>query len=893
MKKLYLGISLLFFIFLIQAPKSFGYEMLVIDQNGKRVGYDSVTGSALEEIPQSVYGVDYSDNTGEEYKLLDVRAPESRNYVLYIIGKDTETYEVSMSNNNLANDIVVEGTVFPGQVVKYYTDISSGGVSIFKDNVPPVSRISISGASRDGVFYISTTNVCSIFADDPLLDGASSGVSYSEYAVDSGNWIVYSDSFSLAGYASGKHSFEYRSVDKAGNVEEIETFQFFVDTLAPVITIASPVSGERYFVGKSTLVVSYTVTDADPLPSQSCFLVREADDTRIPCVNGTAVDLATLGWGWWNAVVSVQDWSGNKSTAAAGPFEVVVDTTAPVTEISVENFVMTLTASDDISGVAKTLYRINKGSTLEYSEPVNMVSTATVSIAYYSKDCAGNIEQAKVYYIYKDSIAPSVAFAPVEAGSEFMDGAVICIDANAQFRLSAVDPEISGNCSGVKELSHNIDGGEWTTQNTAELVTAFPGLSEGIHAINYKAVDNGGNISAVGLYSAWFDTAKPLISGTYPADNGFYSVRKASGVRILFSEPVKCADWSLSVDVTDIRGRTPKRLSFAYDAAARELVISGKFMAHTKYTVAVKSGITDRVNKQLAPYSFTFMTLLLAREGGTILDDRTGVTITALPDGLPCDGYFDISLLEGIRMPKLIKPYFWLFNGRSAYHILYRDEQGLAVREPPKKPFKFAVSLRGKPGALAGALSPLSGAADSRISVKNTKLYQIGGIEEAEKLAQSRQATQAASGAPNVSGNETTLPVPRLVALQTADEPLQELSAELGSFGLFSIAGFTAPAVSLEDLSCYPNPFNPVKQTVTIQYYLKENSDTGIAIYDLMGNLVKAWKLVSGDPCAQAGLNQLIWDGRNGVGDRVANGGYIVFVHSAGEQKKFKIMVIK
>jgi flagellar hook assembly protein FlgD len=44
---------------------------------------------------------------------------------------------------------------------------------------------------------------------------------------------------------------------------------------------------------------------------------------------------------------------------------------------------------------------------------------------------------------------------------------------------------------------------------------------------------------------------------------------------------------------------------------------------------------------------------------------------------------------------------------------------------------------------------------------------------------------------------------------------------------------------------------------------------------------------------ARTGLNQLTWNGRNGAGDIVANGGYILFVHSDNQKKKFKILVVK
>ena len=108
-----------------------------------------------------------------------------------------------------------------------------------------------------------------------------------------------------------------------------------------------------------------------------------------------------------------------------------------------------------------------------------------------------------------------------------------------------------------------------------------------------------------------------------------------------------------------------------------------------------------------------------------------------------------------------------------------------------------------------------------------------------------------------------------------------------------SILYMDLPMDPSESFSCYPSPFNPYQQNITIQYYLDKDAEVDIAVYDLLGNLVKTWEINSGAQYARRGLNQLPWDGRSGSGRVIANGGYIVLLHADNTTKKFKILVIE
>jgi hypothetical protein len=125
-----------------------------------------------------------------------------------------------------------------------------------------------------------------------------------------------------------------------------------------------------------------------------------------------------------------------------------------------------------------------------------------------------------------------------------------------------------------------------------------------------------------------------------------------------------------------------------------------------------------------------------------------------------------------------------------------------------------------------------------------------------------------------------------------------DVSASIMQAGTYALLGYSAGA-PLEDISNYPNPFAAGRENTIVQYSLDKDSSIKIAIYDLFGNLVRTWRFDKGETgVGQANtLNHVTWDGRNGVGNVVANGGYILRIEADdGETVRYKnrkILVIK
>ena len=94
----------------------------------------------------------------------------------------------------------------------------------------------------------------------------------------------------------------------------------------------------------------------------------------------------------------------------------------------------------------------------------------------------------------------------------------------------------------------------------------------------------------------------------------------------------------------------------------------------------------------------------------------------------------------------------------------------------------------------------------------------------------------------------------------------------------------------------YPNPFDPRKGGVEgktyIAYTLSDNAEVTITLYDLLGYMVKEFRITSGSEGGRPGPNTVAWDGRNELGSYVSKGGYIARV-KASSPKGSKVIIRK
>jgi glucuronoarabinoxylan endo-1,4-beta-xylanase len=101
---------------------------------------------------------------------------------------------------------------------------------------------------------------------------------------------------------------------------------------------------------------------------------------------------------------------------------------------------------------------------------------------------------------------------------------------------------------------------------------------------------------------------------------------------------------------------------------------------------------------------------------------------------------------------------------------------------------------------------------------------------------------------------------------------------------LTSVAPTPALPTKFELEQNYPNPFST---STSISYTLKGQSEIQVRIYDILGRVVRDIP-VGGQP---VGMHNLLWDGCNDFGQRVATGIYFYSLQAGGESQARKMVL--
>ncbi len=149
---------------------------------------------------------------------------------------------------------------------------------------------------------------------------------------------------------------------------------------------------------------------------------------------------------------------------------------------------VTLTATDDSSGVASIHYRTDGGTWQLYSSPVTVQGDGSHSIDYYATDLAGNNETLRTATFQIDTVGP-VSSAQV-SGTLANDGSYL---SSVTVTLTSSDAT-----SGIQSEQYRIDGGPWMTYTAP-----FTIGGNGTHLLDYFATDVAGNSEAVRGQSIW------------------------------------------------------------------------------------------------------------------------------------------------------------------------------------------------------------------------------------------------------------------------------------------------------------------------------------------------------------------------------------------------------
>lgn len=114
---------------------------------------------------------------------------------------------------------------------------------------------------------------------------------------------------------------------------------------------------------------------------------------------------------------------------------------------------------------------------------------------------------------------------------------------------------------------------------------------------------------------------------------------------------------------------------------------------------------------------------------------------------------------------------------------------------------------------------------------------------------------------------------------------------KLNFYGALAGARSAGAAAALRVYN-WPNPFSPARDGgTTFSFFLPGPQAAELRLIDAGGDLVRRWSLGANE--TWAGMNLLPWDGKNGVGRPVANGGYLMVLESQGGRASCRVAVLQ
>lgn len=166
--------------------------------------------------------------------------------------------------------------------------------------------------------------------------------------------------------------------------------------------------------------------------------------------------------------------------------------------------VVTLSAVDDMSGVANISYQIDSGIFQEYLTPFTL-DDGIYTVGYFSMDKAGNVEAVKSFSVEIDTVAPITVVSPIVEPGWYTSPIMVTLTA-------------SDATSGVASTVYSIYNGTW------EAYTGPFTLRDGVWSVKYYSTDAAGNVEVVNSFDVKIDTITPSPSITSPSEGELFTI---------------------------------------------------------------------------------------------------------------------------------------------------------------------------------------------------------------------------------------------------------------------------------------------------------------------------------------------------------------------------------
>jgi hypothetical protein len=372
------------------------------------------------------------------------------------------------------------------------------------DTVPPDTSLTSTPPDPDN----DNTPAFSFTGSDP----GGSGVDGFECQVDGSGWTSCSSPHTTPGLSDGPHTFEVRAIDSAGNTDATPaSYTWTIDT-APLDTsfISTPPDPDN----DDTPTFSFTGSDSDG-NGLAGFECQVDGSGWYSCTSPYTT--ASLSDGAHTVEVRAVDEAGNRDPSPVS-HTWTIDTVPPDTSLTFtpptldtdDTPTFTFEGVDDAggSGVAGFECQVDGSGWTSCSSPHTTASLSDGSRTFEVRavDAAGNQDASPASYTWTiDATAPDTSLTSTPSDPDN--------DNTPAFSFTGDD----AGGSGVTGYECKLNGTGWTGCSSPYVT---PGLSDGSHTFQVRAIDSAGNTDATPASYTWtIDTAPPdtLFTSTPPA----------------------------------------------------------------------------------------------------------------------------------------------------------------------------------------------------------------------------------------------------------------------------------------------------------------------------------------------------------------------------------------
>ncbi|MBT3251223.1 MAG: hypothetical protein HN729_00030 [Candidatus Marinimicrobia bacterium] len=361
----------------------------------------------------------------------------------------------TVSKESIENGIELE--LSGNQYIRWFNAVTMDTVLLqfYSDGHNPKSDFTFSGGqsfqSNIKSFYGPGIH-CSLSAGDEL-----SGVDQIYYSVDDGDFVEYTGDISFS--VEKEYKLQYYAVDNVGNVEEVQSKQFTIDTSPPT---TEHVRIKVYSKNTLSPITELFFNGSDKISGLKdvYYQFDEFDDPgRYPDKH---ITINHLPDGEHTMFYYGVDQVGNKEKSNS--FKFYLDNIPPVSRVEIQGdlysgddmdyisarSLLSLVSDDNKVGVDYIEYAIDEREYFEYEVPFAApLLSGEFSLRYRAIDLVSNLSKIEKRTFMIDSKAPTSSYT-IE-GNHFSQAQVIWMTKDTKIIMTATD-----NASGVRFIEYQI-----------------------------------------------------------------------------------------------------------------------------------------------------------------------------------------------------------------------------------------------------------------------------------------------------------------------------------------------------------------------------------------------------------------------------------------------------